>query len=247
MKLPIKLGKEPLVEATFEMRFTSRLPASNLLPGVLFGGLSGDKSLERLPVANLPEQIRVADVNLLYAPLIRVHWTNKFVLLIGDRSLGVGCKLPYPGWAEFKPSIIKVVELLQSTDIVEAVERCSIKATNVMPSSLGAPKDIVISELTISSHNIFDHNFQVRVEVKEDQLVHIVQIAAEGKAALPDGTNRVGMIIDIDTISDLDKMPKSSFATFLPNHLELLHDKNKQMFFSCLRKEALEKLEPQYG
>ncbi len=41
MKLPLKVRKEPLVEAVFEMRFDASLPASNILPGVIFGELEG--------------------------------------------------------------------------------------------------------------------------------------------------------------------------------------------------------------
>lgn len=41
--LPMKFGKEPLIDAIFEMRFQSQEGASNILAGVLYTALSGEK------------------------------------------------------------------------------------------------------------------------------------------------------------------------------------------------------------
>lgn len=52
--LPSKLGKEPLMDAVFEMRFESQVPVASIWPGMLYGMLPGDKSMENLPLISLP-------------------------------------------------------------------------------------------------------------------------------------------------------------------------------------------------
>ncbi len=245
MKLPTKLGKEPLADILFEMRFKSRLPASSLLPGVLFSGLPGENSSERLPVAYLPEQVRNADRNLAYAPVERVHWSDKYTLLIGDRSLAVASKLPYRGWADFKPSIIKVVGLVQGARILEAVERCSIKAIDIVPNTVGQPRDVVISELRIGDYDVLERTFHVRAEIEREGLLHIVQLGSEARATVA-GEKRVGVLIDTDTILQLSDAPMDGFVEQLPQLLDKLHDGNKQMFFSFLKEGALKQLDPRY-
>ena len=102
-KLPLKLGKEPLIEALFEMRFKATAPVSNILPGLLFTKFKGEKKIEKLPAAQLPEELRKVDPSLHYAPLLRIYW-DRFMILTSDRSSGLACKMPYPGWnAAFKP------------------------------------------------------------------------------------------------------------------------------------------------
>jgi hypothetical protein len=123
MTLPKKLGKEPLVEALFEMRFKPKGPVSSILPGLVFTKFSGEKKIENLPFAGLPEQILARiDPNVRYTPLVRIHWDN-FMILCSNQSAGLACKLPYPGWTTgFKPAIIKLADLIGDAGIVDVVE-----------------------------------------------------------------------------------------------------------------------------
>ena len=130
-KLPIKLGKEPLIDAVFEVRFTGTASASDVLPGFLFGRLEGEKSLERLPTANLPKPVRDADPNLHFAPLTRLRWNN-FVISISDRSLLVGCTIPYLGWVAFKPAILQIIHTIHEIGIIKNVNRFSVKYTDII-------------------------------------------------------------------------------------------------------------------
>jgi uncharacterized protein (TIGR04255 family) len=78
---PTKLKNEPLVDAVFEIRFSSTIPASSVLPGILFAHIKGHPQIDRLPVADIPSQLRTVDPNLRFLPLIRLHWDNSFWFL----------------------------------------------------------------------------------------------------------------------------------------------------------------------
>ena len=56
--LPKKLNKEPLVDAVFEIRFSSSMAASSVLPGFFFAKLEPKEwRVESLPVAEIPGQL----------------------------------------------------------------------------------------------------------------------------------------------------------------------------------------------
>jgi hypothetical protein len=49
--LPTKLKKEPLVDAVFELRFSSTVAASNVIPAILLARLKKPPRMERLPAS----------------------------------------------------------------------------------------------------------------------------------------------------------------------------------------------------
>jgi uncharacterized protein (TIGR04255 family) len=245
MKLPHKLAKQPLIEAIFEMRFKSRAAVSSILPGLLFTKLEGEKSIERLPAAELPQQLRNVDPNLQYAPLLRIQW-DAFWILIGDRSVGLACRFPYPGWSAFRPAILALVELIREGSIIESVERMALKYTNIFPSELGDASALAKLELRVGEHSAMKDNFQIRVAVPMDGFLQIVQIISSGTAKLPDGTSRSGVILDIDTIAITADIPFHEFAGKLADCVDAVHRASKVMFFDCLKSETIRKLEPTY-
>jgi uncharacterized protein (TIGR04255 family) len=250
MILPKKLGKEPLVEALFEMRFKAKAPVSSILPGLVFAKFSGAKTVEKLAsagLAELPEPILAnMDSNFRYVPVVRIHWAN-FMILSGNQSAGLACKLPYPGWtAGFKPAIIKLAELINEAGIVDTVERFSLKYTNVISFDFGTPRSIVNFELRIGRHDAATHLFQIRAELPKDNFVSIVQIVADALTTFHDGSTRKGIAIDIDTVSMAKDAAFPDFFSGLSDQLDGAHAEAKEIFFGCLMPDALAKLEPVY-
>lgn len=245
-KLPIKLGNEPLVDAVFEVRFTSVASASDILPGFLFSSLEGDKRLERLPSADLPKPVRDADPNLHFAPLTRLHWNN-FVISIGDRSLVVGCAIPYPGWAEFKPAILQIVNTIREVAIIRDVTRFSVKYTDIITSNdVQEQISFIKTSIVLGDHTLEKENFSLRIEIPEDDILHAVNIITSAVATLPDGAKREGIVVDIDSIINVDNQGFGQWIESLPDDLEKIHTGNKNMFFKCLPKGTLDFLEPIY-
>jgi uncharacterized protein (TIGR04255 family) len=246
-KLPKRLGREPLIEALFEMRFKAKAPVSSILPGLVFTTLKGsNKIIERLPAADLPEPLRKLDPNLRYAPTVRVHW-DSFLILSSDQSAGVACKLPYPGWTSgFKPAILQVTELISKAGIVDLIERFSLKYTNIIPTDVGDARSVAKFTLKVGSHDAAGNLFQIRAEIPKDDLISIIQFAADASATLADGSTRKGVAIDIDTIAVFKEIPFPEFFGGLPDQLEKVHSEAKTIFFSCLKPDALAKLEPVY-
>ena len=76
-KLPVRLAKEPLLEAIWQLRFQSEQQVvSEILTGTIFQSLRSDfNSTERLPFGSisLPKDLTDRQPNLLYAPSIRLN------------------------------------------------------------------------------------------------------------------------------------------------------------------------------
>jgi hypothetical protein len=105
VKIPVSLKKEPLLEAIWEIRFSSDKPSvAELLPGMLFSSNSLPQkygNIVRLPAADIPAAITEQDQSLRYVPKIRLENGNQAVQ-IGEHVVSLNCRRPYSGWSIFK-------------------------------------------------------------------------------------------------------------------------------------------------
>lgn len=245
-RLPTRLGKEPLIEALFELRFSSAAPAASVLPGYFFSRLEGEKAIDSLPVSQVPKAMRDADANLQFAPLVRLRW-NSFVILVGDRTLSIACALPYPGWRAFKPAILQVTKEAKALGIIQTIQRCSLKYTDLIPlSNLHEQVAAINASVVVGNHKLEKEVFSLRLEIPRNGHLTAVQIVSSAVASAPDGSTREGLIVDIDTIANAESQDFGVWLEKLPEHLDSIHTTSKTMFFECLRSETIDQLEPMY-
>jgi uncharacterized protein (TIGR04255 family) len=245
--IPIKLEKDPIIDVVFEMRFASSTAASGILPGFLFAKFTpAEWRIEALPISDIPSQIRSSDLNLRYQPVMRIHWDD-FILLVGDRVIGIACKMPYQGWDVFKSRIIKVVGVLAEAKIVQTIERYSLKYSNILEGrSLSEQIQKVDIDLRVGSHTVKQESITIRVEFPNDDFMNIIQIVAEVTAQMVGGKERKGSLVDIDTLCNYTTNDLHTFTNELPDRLETIHSVNKKTFFDCLRQETVDSLVPVY-
>ncbi|HUX54725.1 MAG TPA: TIGR04255 family protein [Williamwhitmania sp.] len=244
--LPKKLKKEPLIDAIFEMRFDSVSPVLLILPGILFRELGGEKTIEALPIAQLPPEIRRADPNLKYSPLHRLDW-GLFFVNIGDFSLSVSCKYPYPGWNAFKPAIIEVMRVLLESKLTKTIERYSLKYIDVIPfSDHRLSVSMVNLEVMIAGHKLEKEPFSIQVEIPKNGMKNIVQIVSSAKATLYTGVIKEGLVVDVDTVANQNGVSMNALFDRFPDLLDAIHQTNKEVFFDCITKPTLNSLEPVY-
>jgi len=246
-KLPIKLAEQPLIDAVFEMRFLSSVPASDILPGFLFGKLPGEKKIESLPVAQVPKPLRDSDPNLQFSPITRLRWSD-YVISIGDRSISIGCNYPYPGWSNFKPAIKRITGLLKEINIFQSISRYSMKYVDlILSTNVEHQISLIDMDISVAGHKIKNQEFQLRVELITDNFVNIIQIIPSASAMLLNGEKRCGIIIDVDTIYNINDLNiEEVFNGSFDTELEDIHTMNKRMFFDCLNEETIKSLGPIY-
>lgn len=245
-KLPSRLDKEPLLDALFEVRFTAAAPVSSVMPGVLFAALQGNKAIEALPASQIPSQIRESDPNLRFAPVMRIK-LDQYIVQFSDHSFAVSCRLPYPGWSEFRPFIIYVMGVLSNVGIVTAVQRYSLKYIDII--EVQDPQQQISYanvSLRVANHQLSNEPCHIRMDVKVNGFTNIITMASSATATNDQGVAKQGLVIDIDTIMDLNGMPFAELCADLEPRLRAIHAVNKKTFFDCLTPSGLAFLEPIY-
>ncbi|MDH4418905.1 MAG: TIGR04255 family protein [Acidovorax sp.] len=248
-RLPSKLGKEPLIDAIFEVRFDSLGPAASLMPGLVLPLLDGGATaFEPLPAAQLPPEIRDGDENLKLAPLMRVVWGSQFAVLFGDRTLSIGCKMPYAGWTEFRKSILKVMQALESAAFIKRVYQFSLKYVDFFDKS-----DLRLSglqrfnvNLSLGPVQVQDEILNIRCEIPDGEFLHAVTILTNAFVKYPEASQLEGAILEVDTHRIEEHLDRTALLERLPSLIDAMHDSNKKFFFSCLSEQGFLELEPQY-
>lgn len=246
VKIPVRLKKEPLLEAIWEIRFSSDKPSvAELLPGMLFNSLPQKYgNIVRLPAADIPAGIAEQDPNLRYVPKIRLENGNQAVQ-VGEHVISLNDRRPYSGWSNFSKDILSLAAVLRHTGLIKTLERFSLKYIDLIELDPPADLGCLNLDLKLGEHRISTKPVHVRTEIKEDDLIHIVQVVSPAEVALPGHEKRwKGVLLDIDTIKLLSETQPWDD---LERCLDDVHMSCKKMFFSLLKPETVERLEPEYG
>ena len=111
IRLPNKIEHCPIVETIAEVRFDSSLPVEILL-GNIFSELGQEyKSIENLPILDIPQVIRDNDPALKYNPYYKLIGNN-FVLQLGPRSFSIVNTGEYVGWDVFNKKVNEAISAL---------------------------------------------------------------------------------------------------------------------------------------
>jgi len=243
--IPKRLRKEPLIEAIWQVQFESP-NAGDALPGLLYAKLRQQHSnlqLNRLPTAEIPAAVAQFDPNLRFAAKVRLEAADApFLWQVGDRVVTLNCRKPYVGWERFKTAILDLIQTIESSGLVPAPLRHSLRYIDLL--TLDAPPNLSALQLSLQmgSHAIQKRPLQLRVELPEDECLHVIQIATPAQVQLPEGIKE-GSVVDLETF--MAKPP----ATWeeARDHLEDLHDRSKRIFFEhLLTPDAIQALEPEY-
>ena len=245
--LPKILEQEPLVDALFEVRLDGSVPHADILPGILFHQLDPKPTIKRLPAAEFPQPVRANDPNLRYAPIQRLEWGN-YVIAVGDQNIVISCKLPYPKWPNFRSKILDATSMIADAGVVGKVERFSVKYVNLIRGNSLAEQIVKVDvAIRIGSLEVRDDHINMQVHHVEDDTIHILTVITDAHGKMPDGSEAQGVVVDIDSIRNIQPVEFKDFAAGLEPELEKLRQSNKIKFFGCLKQETIDKMGPFYG
>lgn len=244
--LPKRLNKEPLLDVLFECRFEVPFSLTAFLPGMVYQQLNG-KGLQHLPHFNIPLEMRNVDVNLKFTPLISVA-LEKYTILIGDQSVSVSCHMPYPGWLDFKETILSLLNVINESKIPASIVRYSLKYIDLIETSLIDNKEKLVElELNVGGYDAVNRSYHVRMDILEDDFVNIIQVTSGSKIVmLNTKSEREGVVVDIDTIKEIAPTQIGEAVEGFSDALENIHNVSKKMFFKSITEYCLQQLEPEY-
>lgn len=238
--VPVRITPCPIVEAVFEIRFVSGEQWATM-PGLLYGQIRERyREQVRLPLLEVPEQIRAQDPALMHLPLIQFKGEN-FIVQLGPRVVSLVTKpREYPGWPTIRDEFSWLLIRLQTAGFVREAERIGGRyidffAGDIFPNlRIGVRLDeqpLAANQTDLTTILRFPRA-SVRLQVTNGAIVPNKEGA------------QFGSVLDLDgwmgptEVADL-------FAEGL-NRATELHDIVKRVFFGLLRPDYLRQLNPVY-
>ena len=238
MSKPKRLEKTPMVDSICEIRFDPSLP-SDIVPGAMTSALTSlnISEIQRLPILDIPESARNIDPNLLHAPYYKAK-IGDITFQFGARMVALSSPMPYIGWDVFQVEIRKILEKILEANIVIQVNRVAIRTVNFFEVDV-----LEKSKFEVNTPISYDRSHYSYTDFyKDNELVIRTTIANNASIReTSDSTERKGSIIDIDAY--IEQQVQADIDVILEN-IEKSHSGGKEVFFSLLKDEFIETLEP---
>ena len=193
--------------------------------------------IEKLPIMNLPEEIRRADMNLRDKPWYKIE-CGEYFILIGIFGVAFGVNPPYKGWEAFKDFSVKIFDLLRN-NVVKEVGSVMLKYLDFFPDVNILEK--VNCEFCVNRKAITAVPTIFRTELPEGDFVKILQIT--------NGVHLQNQVLGIDSdgsLIEISLFAKGVSMEDFDRVIEDAHSKQKQDFFSLLSTEYLNTFEVEY-
>jgi uncharacterized protein (TIGR04255 family) len=240
MGIPKKIDNCPIVDGVVELRFRSSI-FPNAVFGLIFNSLKSEfPKVEKLPILQLPEQLRDSDPNFKFKAQYRLISDDGYSVQIGPDVLVMGSPIPYPGWDNFFTKINFVIEKVFQTDVIEDVLRLGVRFINFFDLDIFEQINLKI-EINSTSHK--PKNTQLRTEIEKNGFVNTLNIANNAKQKIQNRNERNGSIIDIDTFKEYEG---KEFKKIYESEINNAHNSEKEIFFNLLKTEYLKTFNPEY-
>lgn len=243
---PTLLRKAPLIEAIVEVRFKgSHAFLGDLLPGLFFPRLRDRfPTVEPLPMASLPRELRSTEPQFRYQPVVRLAGADSAVL-VGDHSVLISQRPPYHGWSRFRDLVTSVLEVLKDLDVAGEIERHSFKCVNLIDYNGHDPLGPINVTLAIPNFDISGRGFKLRAEAQRDSFLSIIEVTSAATLREEGGGSRTGLLLALDAIQPVGS--GSEFWHVMGESVDRAHSVVKGIFFDLLRKPTLDSFEPEWG
>jgi len=236
MKLPKEIVPNPLVTSTVEVRFYSDLEKSKLLPLVY------KRFQNELPNLNeniIPKQIKELDPQFKYSPDF-VLSNNDFSLSFGINVISFENVADYKLWNNYFPFIVNGLKGFFELGIIKSVERIGVRYASVFNHAEKMAG--VITYIPSIPIDNYKQNFGLfRCDLVKEEISLHLQITDNVKI-IKNNKFISGSCIDIDAFYTKKIDPNDMVFSLI----EKLHDQEKEVFFSLLKKSFLETLTVKY-
>lgn len=238
MKRPTKITPDPIIEAVVELRYESDVPPDAIL-GMLFPYVKLKyPDFKKLPIATIPEEIRMNDPNLQFSPYHQSQH-GSFKLNVGPRVISLSNTGQYVGWKNnYFPEIIELLESVKAAGIVKHFSRLGVRYIDFFESNIfeNINLSILLNKNPLDSlQTTFSAILKTNGFLTKTQVVNNVNLNIQG-------FNKVGSIIDTDTYFEQDKFGFEGLNDLINNG----HEEAVGVFFSLLKPAFLKTLAPEY-
>jgi len=236
-KLPKKITPCHIKDAIIELRFETSMPPDAIF-GVIYQEIKDDfPKMEKLPITQLPEQMR-KDINLIYKAYYKL--TNKnLVLRVGPQMVAVSNIEEYVGWNNFSKKFYKCYAKIEKLKIIDKIVRIGMRYIDFYEFDIFGKINLNINKENqpLQSNDIF-----IRTLLERGKYKQTLHISNNAEMQLKLGLKK-GSVIDIDTCIENGN---DNFKNNIKKLIEEEHVAQKELFFSLLKPEFLQELNPEY-
>lgn len=238
--MDIRLRSDAIVEALIEVRFEHNDIADVLPFKVLTSKMVNDNIVTRMPVADIPLQIRRADPALKFQPWIEVVTADKSMQWrVGENVVSHHVLRQYPGWGSFQPSISDLFNILFNTVRELSISRIGLRYVNIFKPEnhkIDGVNDTNIS-INIAQKPIVE-GFNLNYKEVDGDFLRLTRVATPDFVSGPDANFSLLIDIDVSTANGLACRSLDEALTWV----EGAHDSLKRGFFSTLPADAIKRL-----
>lgn len=240
-----KLATDTIVEALFEIRFESGENAR--APELVIGSLLkwkfwSDFEVTRLPIADLPVEIRNSEPSLKRQPFYELtEKDGPKVVKIGPNVISFHSLNSYPFWEEFRPAALSISEALNDNLSDVQYGRLGLRYINLFNEydhGISSILDLDFSVLAGGQPMPTPINLTMQSEKSEE---HVVQV----KLASPEyvklsSPREISGLLDIDVFTSEKWQANEEYD--VPKWIEAAHDYEKKAYFSFVGQDILDRL-----
>ncbi len=245
-RIPIRLGKEPLVEAVWELRFDGEESVGSALPGILYEKYhreNPDLKVQALPLVRMPGEVRSLQPSFRYMPMHSLKFGN-FVVFTGDHVVALSVSAPYPGWSCYCEAICRLAHWMKESGLVRTPTQFSLRYTDFFEGDRQILGNFRLA-LKAGSYEPSEDGFQLQMGIKVDGMAGAVQMAFPAQMTHQDSRIRIGLVTHVQA-----NWTAASATTFWAQYeasLGVAKAACHKVFFNLLTDEAIKAMDPVYG
>jgi len=233
MSLPKKIEPNPLLTSTVEIRFIDG-EESKILP-ILLGNLYGTEFTE-FKRSEFPPELKDANEQFKYLPDYILSSEN-YSLSFSDKAVGFENIGEYKYWDNYFPFIKKCLKIIFDNNLITTVERIGLRYSSIFSNDKYSISEILNSTPSI---NITSYKEEEMIAFstyfnKDDRYKLYLRLNSRFQ-----NEDSSSSYLNIDIDASMNIVAKYNFDEIC-KIIDDLHNHEKELFSSLVRKEFLEK------
>jgi len=237
--IPLKIELCPIIEAVVDFRFDTTYPADAIF-GMLYKYFRDEftSEVEKLPILQIPEQIRMQDQNLIYQPYYRLR-DGDFLMQIGPRVISFVNVNDYMGWDRFFSRIKSCLRKIGELDLSLVVKRMGLRYVNFF--AFDVFKRITLNIL-MEDRPISAKHTSIRTVLQTGDYQTNLNIM-NNTSLMRHGRLQTGSVLDIDTYIEAGSIDLFAKPDMLIGNA---HTEEKKLFYKLLNDDLVQEMKPTY-
>lgn len=242
----MRLKKDPLLEAAWELRFAGDPAIGAALLGTSLEKLRATgraARLELLPLASVPAALRNTQEQLRHGATHALRGEG-YTILTGDDVVALSVVRPYPGWSNFKARILELAAWIKDTGIIPQPLGFSIRYIDFFPGPTKETLKLLAINIQIGGLVPESGELHLQLPACSQGFQGLIQILNPAQVAAGGAHGSTGLITDVLITDDAASLPDpwKCFEERLDQAKVICH----RLFFSLLKPDTIQSMDPVY-